>query len=232
MRGTWEGRKKGKRWKAAEKTRFWQNLEHWGSCAYPRSLIRAKFGVQCYTHSVLFLAKFCFDRYNLSQIRVVWPNFKIYGQLLYPPRSPIRTEVGVRDTHGLHAYMSNFIRIGLLRRPWRAKPQNSTAFSTSIFCGGATRRQGTNLNACAQVHTFPYQTVSKAFPYWNVLMSKSLAPILPLESDVEKKQKMHWIFRPRRRAKFELHNIQHCVKGVRTILAPLKHFSPLSVAEN
>jgi len=210
MRGRWEGRR-GERWKAAEKPRFLQTLELWGSCAYPRSLIRAKFGVQGHIHTPIVYSSWpnfaLIVIYSLlSQFRIIWPNFKIYGQLLYPPRSPIRTEVGVRDTHGLYAYMSNFIRIGLLRRPWRAKiPEFYGIFIFNFLWWRHAAARDKFERGCASTHlplSNGMKSISILKRFDGEVVSTS-STVRKRDGRIEKKnKKCTELFRPRRRAFF------------------------------
>jgi len=71
----------------------------------------------------------------------------------------------------IYAYVPNFVSILLFYRPLVAKTHKFPHFWTSAFCGVASWRQSEKVEHGAQLHAFPYSTVSKSFLYSNAFMA-------------------------------------------------------------
>ena len=122
----------------------------------PLSSIRAKFSMCEYTRGILYLAKFCLDCFILLPLQgknchktAGFDKIFIFQlwRLLYPPPLLIRTEFALQEyTHCLHLHVN----------------QHSMVAPPSCI--------ETKLNVSAQLQTFLFPMVSKAFPYSDVLV--------------------------------------------------------------
>jgi len=131
----------------------------------------------------------------------------------------------------VYAYVSNFVSIGLFRRPLAAKKipiflPYFAIFWTSAFSDVANSQQSDKkLNMVAQRQTSPYPKVSKSLLYSNAFMAKSGAQSLTFKSVTNRqtnRQKTQRFWPPRRRVKPEPYQTWHGDRGSKHVLAPLK----------
>jgi len=136
------------------------NFELWDLVYPPLWPIMGKFGMQEWTHGVLFRASnFTLNDvgYMLSPLqddrsrstKIFWPNFE-FGELQCQPPSPNKAKFGVCVACPT---MSNFTSIDSSRRSWEAKKQICPCFLHYVVAptGGAK----TKMNMGAQPQTLP-----------------------------------------------------------------------------